>query len=94
MSFNKFHTRDLLHAVCTSVSLIVDVGTTLAPSVIVVGIVVPVVSTDAGIASGTILIALVTGTFSFLLSLVAVLLRAMIDVVLDLQKRRRRRATE
>ena len=79
--------RDLPHAICAVVSLIADLGATFTLSTFVGGALVSIVSTDAGTTGGTAAIASVAGSFSFLLSLVAVGLRPMIGVVVvDLQR--------
>ena len=94
MTISKFHTLDLAYALCAGVSLIADDDVAFASSVFVGGTVVTAISTDVVIAGDTVVIALVKGVFSFLLSLTVVLMWAMIDVVVDLQKRRRRKETE
>ena len=87
MALNKFHARHLLHAICDVVSLIADVSAAFVSSAFVGGVLVAVASTDAGTTGGTAAIASVAGSFSFLLSLVAVGLRPMIGVVVvDLQR--------
>ena len=87
MSNKKFHIRDLLHAICTAVSLIADVIVTFVLSAFDSGALVAVASTDAGIAGVAVLISSVAGVFSFLLSLANVRLLGMVVVVaVDLQR--------
>ena len=83
--------RNLLHAFCAGVFLIADVGIAFVLSVCAGGTLVSVASTDSGTSGGKVPIALVVGVFSFLLSLMAVYLRAMIDILLLIYKEKKKK---
>ena len=88
LSDNKFHARDLLYGICAFVSLIVDVvvGVAFVLSAFIGGALVDFASTCGGTSGGTVLIASVSVVFFFLLSLAAVRLLGIIEIVVDLKR--------